>query len=86
MSRFSVDQIMDILRQHEAGVLAADLCRRHGISEPTFYRWKQKYSGLNVSEAERLQHLQEENARLQRLLTAQSQDNAMLRDLTPKNF
>jgi putative transposase len=61
VSRFSVDQIMDILRQHDDGVLAAELCRRHGISEPTFYRWKQKYSGLNVSEAERLQDLQEVN-------------------------
>lgn len=85
-SRFSVDQIMEILEQHGAGALTADICRNYGISEPTLYRWKQKYSGLNVTEAERLQTLQDENARLKRMLEAQSHDNAMLQELLRKNF
>ncbi len=86
LSRFSVDQIMDILRQHDDGVPAAKLCRKYDISEPTLYRWKQRYAGLEAGEAQRLQDLQSENARLQRMLAAQSQDNAMLRELLQKNF
>ena len=85
-SRFSEGQIIGIVKEHEAGVRVADLCRRHGISAPTLYNWKAKYGGLDVSEAKRLRALEDENRRLKKLLAEQVLDNAALKDLVGKNF
>ncbi len=85
-SRFSGEQIVGILKEQEAGAQTADLCRRHGISEQTFYTWKKKYGGMDVSEARRLKQLEDENGRLKRLVADQALDNVMLRELLRKNF
>jgi putative transposase len=85
-SRFSEEQIIGILREQEAGVRTADVCRKHGISSATFYKWKAQYGGLDVSEARRLKVLEDENAKLKRLLAEAMLDNAMLKDLTTKKF
>ena len=85
-SRFSQEQVIGILKEHEAGAPTAEVCRRHGISEWTSYRWKRKYGGLEVSEARRLKALEEENARLKRLVAEQALDNQMLKDLLRKNW
>ena len=85
-SRFSESQIIGIVKEHEAGVRVADLCRRHGISAPTLYNWKSKYGGLDVSEAKRLRALEDENRRLKKLLAEHVLDNAALKDLVGKNF
>ena len=79
--RFSEEQIIAVLRESEAGAKTKDLCRRHGISEPTFYNWKAKYAGMTVSEARRLKELEQENARLKRLLADAELDKAALKDL-----
>ena len=84
-SRFSEEQILTVLQEHEAGAAVAELCRRHGISEQTLYRWKQKYGGLVGSELRRLKGLEEENARLKRLVAEQALDNQMLKELLRKN-
>jgi len=84
-SRFSDEQIVGILHEHEAGAATAALCRHHGISEQTFYRWKQKYGGLERGEATRLKVLEDENARLKRLVAEQALDNQILKDLLQKN-
>jgi putative transposase len=84
-SRFSEEQILAVLQEHEAGAAVADLCRRHGISEQTLYRWKQKYGGLAGSDLRRLKGLEEENARLKRLVADQALDNQMLKELLRKN-
>jgi len=84
-SRFSEEQIVGILREHEAGGKTPDLCRRHGISDATFYKWKAKYGGLEVSEARRLKSLEDENRRLKKLLAESMLDNAALKDLLGKN-
>ncbi len=80
-SRFSDEQIIGILREQEAGYKTADICRRHGISEATFYAWNSKYGGLDVSEAKRLKGLEDENSRLKKLLAEAMLDNAMLREV-----
>ena len=85
-SRFSEEQIIGILREQEAGAATADVCRKHGISSATFYKWKAKYGGLDVSEARRLKALEAENARLKKLLAEATLDNAMLKDLTTKKW
>ncbi len=84
--RFTEEQIIGVLREHEAGGTAKEICRRHGISEQTFYRWKSKYGGMGVSEARRLKALESENARLKRLLAEAHLDNAALKDLLSKNW
>jgi putative transposase len=85
-SRFTEEQIIGILKEHEAGTKAEELCRRQGISGTTLYKWKAKYGGLDVSEARRLRALEDENRRLKKLLAEQMLDNAALKDLVGKNF
>jgi len=85
-SRFSEEQIIGILREQEAGAATAEVCRKHGISSATFYKWKAKYGGLDVSEARCLKALEAENARLKKLLAEAMLDNAMLKDLTTKKW
>ena len=84
-SRFNEEQIISILREQEAGVPTAEVCRKHGISDATFYKWKARYGGLEVSEARRLKALEDENGRLKRLLAEAMLDNAALKDLVRKN-
>ena len=84
-SRFNEEQIIAILKKQEAGLGTADLCRKHGISSATFYKWKAKYGGLEVSEARRLKTLEDENARLKKLLGEAMLDNAILKDVAAKN-
>jgi putative transposase len=84
-SRFSEEQIIAILREHDAGAQTEEVCRRHGVSSATFYKWKSKYGGLQVSEARRLKALEDENRRLKRLLADAMLDNAALKDLLAKN-
>jgi putative transposase len=85
-SRFSEEQIIGILKEAEAGSKTADICRRHGISDATFYKWKAKYGGLEVSEAKRLKALEDENAKLKKLLAEAMLDNAVLKDLAAKKW
>ena len=85
-SRFSEEQIIAILKEHEAGMPTADVCRRHGISSATFYKYKAKFGGLDVSEARRLRALEDENAKLKKLLAEAMLDNVVLKDLTSKKW
>tara|TARA_R110000751_G_scaffold38526_9_gene92441 strand:- start:21 stop:287 length:267 start_codon:yes stop_codon:yes gene_type:complete len=84
--RFTEEQIIAVLKEQEVGAKAADLCRRHGISEATFYNWKAKYGGMEVSEAKRLKALEDENAKLKKLLAEQMLDTAALRELLSKKW
>lgn len=84
--RLTEEQIIGVLKEQEAGAKAADLCRKHGISEATFYNWKAKYGGMEVSEAKRLKALEDENARLKKLLAEQMLDAAALRELLAKKW
>ena len=84
--RFSEEHIINILKQNEAGTAVTQLCRDNGISESTFYKWKSKYGGMEVNEAKRLRALEEENARLKRLLAEAMLDNAALKDVLSKNW
>ena len=85
-SRFTEEQIIGVLREQEAGTKVADLCRKHGISEPTFYAWKSKFGGMSVPDARRLKQLEEENARLKKLLAEAMLDNAVLKDITARKW
>jgi putative transposase len=85
-SRFTEEQIIGILREQEAGVPVADLCRTHGLSSPTFYKWKAKFGGMDVSEARRLKALEDENAKLKRMLADAMLDNVALRELLGKKW
>jgi len=85
-SRFTEEQIISILREQEAGVAVAELCRKHGVSSPTFYKWKAKFGGLDVSEARRLKALEDENAKLKRMLADAMLDNVALKDLLGKKW
>ena len=84
--RHSEEEIIAILKEHEAGMNTADLCRKHGISEGTFYNWKAKYGGLELSEAKRLRGLESENAKLKKLFADAMLDNAALKDLVAKKW
>src|SRR5262249_39070605 len=84
-SRFTEEQIIAILREQEAGVATAEVCRRHGVSSATFYKWKAKFGGLDVSDVRRLKALEEENGRLKRMLADAMLDNAALKDLLGKS-
>lgn len=85
-SRFSDEQIVGILKEHAAGENTGTLCRRHGISQQTLYRWKAKYDGLEKTDLRRLKALEEENARLKRLVAEQALDNQALKELLRKNW
>ncbi len=85
-SRFSEEQIISVLKEQEAGMATAEVCRQHGISPATFYQWKSKFGGLEVSEARRLLTLEEENSRLKKLLAEAMLDNAVLKDLASKEW
>ena len=84
-SRFTEEQIIGILKQHEAGVKTADLCREHGVSAATFYAWKSKFGGMDVSEAARLRQMEDENRRLKQLVADLSLDKEMLKAVIRKN-
>jgi len=85
-SRFTEEQIISILREQEAGSATAEVCRRHGISEQTFYRWKAKYGGMTPSDAQKLKGMEDENRRLKKLLAETMLDNAMLKDIAAKKW
>ena len=85
-SRFSEEQIIGILKEHQAGMSARELCRKHGISDATFYKWRSKYGGLEVSEAKRLKSLEDENRRLKKLLAEAELDKSTLKEMLAKNF
>jgi putative transposase len=85
-ARFNEEQIIAILKEHEAGIAVAELCRKHGVSDASIYKWKAKYGGMEVSEAKRLKSLEDENTRLKRLLADAMLDNAALKDLLGKKW
>ncbi len=85
-SRFTEVQIIGILKEQEAGLPTAEVCRKHGISQATFYKWKAKFGGLEVSDARRLKALEDENAKLKKLLAEAMLDNAMLKDVASKKW
>jgi putative transposase len=85
-SRFSDEQIIGILKEHQAGLGAAELCRKHGISDATFDKWRSRLGGMEVSEAKRLRALEEENGKLKRLLADAMLDVSTLREMLGKNF
>ena len=84
-SRFSDEQIIGILKQHEAGVKTADLCGEHGISSPTFYAWKSKFGGMELNEAQRLHQMEDENCRLKQLVADLSLHQEVLKAVIRKN-
>jgi putative transposase len=85
-SRFSEEQIIGILKEHEAGVSVSDLCRKHGVSDASIYKWKAKFGGMDVSEAKRLRALEDENAKLKRMLADAMLDNVAMKDLLGKKW
>ena len=85
-SRFSEEQIIGILKEHQAGATAADLCRKHGISDATFYKWRSKFGGTELSDAKRLKALELENSKLKKMLAEQMLDVATLKEMLGKNF
>ena len=85
-SRFTEEQIIGILKEHQAGLSASELCRKHGISDATFYNWRSKYGGMDVSDAKRLKALEAENAKLKKLLAESVMDVSTLKEMLGKNF
>ena len=84
--RYTEEQIIGVLKESEAGDKTGELCRKHGMSEGTFYKWKAKYAGLSVNELKRLRSLEEENRRLKQIVAQQAMDNWALKELLSKNF
>ena len=84
-ARFTEEQIIGVLKEHEAGAKTADRARKHGVSEATLYNWKSKYGGMDVSEAKRLKQLEDENGKLKKLLAEAMLDASALRELLSKN-
>ena len=84
--RYTEEQIIGVLKESEAGAKTGELCRKHGMSEGTFYKWKAKYAGLSVNELKRLRSLEEENRRLKQIVAQQAMDNWALKELLSKNF
>ena len=85
-TRFSEEQIVAILKQGEAGMKTGELCRQNGVSEATYYNWKAKYGGMGVTDVQKLKRLEEENAKLKRVVADLTLDNVVLKDLLSKNF
>ena len=85
-SRFTEEQIIAVLREQEAGIATAEVCRKHGVSSATFYKWKAKFGGLEASEAKRLRALEDENGRLKRMLADTMLNNTALKDLLGKKW
>lgn len=85
-SRFSEEQIIGMLKEHQAGLGAKELCRKHGVSDATFYKWRSKYGGMEVSDAKKLKALEAENAKLKKLLAEQMMDVSTLKEMLGKNF
>ena len=85
-SRFTQEQIIGVLKEHQAGAPAAELCRRHGISDATFYTWRSKYGGMDVSDARKLKGLEEENTKLKKLLAESMLDVSTLKEMLAKNI
>jgi putative transposase len=85
-SRFTEEQIIGILKEHQAGLSAAEVCRKHGVSDATFYKWRSKFGGMEVSDARKLKGLEDENRKLKRLLAESMVDNATLKEMLTKNF
>lgn len=85
-SAYSEEQIIGILKEHQAGLSAAELCRKYGFSDATFYKWCSKYGGMDVSDAKRLKGLEDENRKLKKLLAEQMLDNSTPKDMLRKNF
>lgn len=85
-SRFTEEQIVGFLREHEAGLATAELCRRIGVGPQTLYRWKAKYGGMSVGDAQRLKQLEDENRRLKKLVAEQALDIAALKDVASRNW
>jgi putative transposase len=85
-SRFTEEQIIKVLKEHAAGLSAAELCRKYGVSEPTFYKWRSRYGGMEVSDARKLKALEDENRRLKKPLAESMLDAATLKEMLGKNF
>ena len=85
-SRFTEEQIIRIIQENETGITVKDICRKHGISDATYYKWKSKYGGMNVSDARKLKHLEDENRRLKKLLADLMIDNDALKDVLSKKW
>ena len=84
--RFTEEQIIGILKEHQAGLSAAEVCRKHGVSDATFYKWRSKFGGMEVSDARKLKGLEDENRKLKKLLAESMVDNATLKEMLTKNF
>jgi putative transposase len=85
-SRFTEEQIIKVLKEHAAGLSASEVCRKHGISDATFYKWRSRYGGMEVSDARRLRALEDENRRLKKLLAESMLDASTLKEMLGKNF
>lgn len=85
-SRFTEEQIIGILKEHQAGLSAAEVCRKHGVSDATFYKWRSRFGGMDVSDARKLKSIEDENRKLKKLLAESMVDNATLKEMLTKSF